>query len=429
MKIQANPLWIRVAIFAGFILSSFSVIQASPIGVHRPVSSVPDMTQAVTLIGQGKMKEADAIFQKLLEQDPRQLNAALGRAAIALTDKQVDQADQMINAVLKRDDSLSEAHNMKGLVLLLRKDSDGARSEFARAIKLKPTYITPHLYLAVMARQNGDYSAAANQYQSILQIAPHLSSGYLGEAEALTMERREPDALKVLESWKKADPKSLLPYQVIAEVYLSDHRPNDAIRELRAALARNSRDSRTLTLLGDAYRVVGDIPSAAAQYDAALTADHTNAAAAVCLGELEASAGQNERALSHFQMAAAADPNNAVAANDSAWLLADQDRNLNEALRLALLAVRLDPKYADAYDTLGWVRFHRREYVLALAALKQAQVLNPSSPDIAAHLGLTYSKSGHKQEAVVELSRALKPGNTLSNRPELEREVARLAAR
>jgi tetratricopeptide (TPR) repeat protein len=430
MKTCANPLRLGLAISVAGVLLSVSIAPpAHAVSASQPETSAADMSKAVTLMGQGKMKEADAVFQMLLEKDPRQLDAALGRAQIALTAHQIDRADQMVTAVLKRNDNLPEAHNMKGVVLLLRKNNNDARNEFARAIQLQPRYVTPYLYLAIMARQSGDFAGAAAQYKSVTQIAPHLPTGYLGEAEALTMQHREPDALNVLNSWKSADPSTLLPYKVIAEVDLSDHKPKDAVHELKAALAKSPHDSGALALLGDAYCALGDIPAAATQYDAAIAANHANSSAAASLGELEAAAGQNDRALLHFRMALEADPNNALAANDAAWLLADQNKNLDEALRLAQLAVKVSPRYADAYDTLGWVQYRQGKYVAAVATLKRAETLNPSSPDVAAHLGLAYSKSGHKQEALSELNRALKPGSTVSNRPELERVVAQLSAK
>jgi len=64
----------------------------------------------------------------------------------------------------------------------------------------------------------------------------------------------------------------------------------------------------------------------------------------------------------------------------------------------------------------------------AVTALREAKALAPSNPDIAGHLGLAYAKAGHKQEALVELKRALASGRKISNRPELERTVTELSA-
>jgi tetratricopeptide (TPR) repeat protein len=392
----------------------------------RPPSA--KFAQALDLLGKGRLKEADALFQQVAESEPQQLDAALGRAQIAITEQRLDQADRMVTAVLNRRDTLPEAHNMKGLVLMLQKHPEKARREFSRAVELRPRYVTPRIYLAALARFGGDYPKAAAEYKALTDVAPRLPAGYIGQAESQMLLGHQADALNILEGWKAADRASLLPYQVLANVYLANREPQKAIQQLQAALAKSPHDSPTLTVLGTAYAAAGDTRSATAQYEAALAANSANTDAAIRLGGLEAGAGQTDRALAHFRGALKADPDNVVACNNIAWLLADQGKDLDEALRLAEFATKRDPKYADGRDTLGWVRYRRGEYAQAVTALKGAKVLAPSSTDIAAHLGLAYAKTGHKQEALVELKRALASGSRVSNRPELERVVTELSA-
>jgi hypothetical protein len=66
MEFPSNPLPLRVAIFVTGVLLSSATALATPLASIPSASSVGDMTPAVTLMSQGKMKEADAIFQKLL---------------------------------------------------------------------------------------------------------------------------------------------------------------------------------------------------------------------------------------------------------------------------------------------------------------------------------------------------------------------------
>jgi tetratricopeptide (TPR) repeat protein len=409
------------------VSSATIVLHAEPFDLVPPVPPSAKFNQAIELLSKGQLKEADALFQKVTETEPGYLDAELGRAQIALTEQRLDEANRMVTAVLSRQSTLPEAHNMKGLVLLLQKHSDAARREFSRALELRPDYITPRLYLAVLARAANDYTRAAAEYKALTEIAPRLPAGYLGEAESQMLLRHEAEGLKTLEEWKTADPKSLLPYHVLANVNLSDHQPQKAIQQLQAALAKSPHDSTTLTILGTAYAASGDLRSATAQYEAALAANSANTDAAIRLGGIEAGTGQTDRALAHFRGALKADPNNLVACNNVAWLLADKGKDLDEASRLAELVTRRDPKYADGRDTLGWVRYRQGQYAQAVTALQEAKALAPSNTDIAGRLGLAYAKAGHKQEALAELKRALASGSKPSNRPELERMVAELS--
>jgi len=53
-------------------------------------------------------------------------------------------------------------------------------------------------------------------------------------------------------------------------------------------------------------------------------------------------------------------PRASVAANNLAWLFAEEGTNLDEALKLAKIAVEVSPERAEMHDTLGWV-YYRKE--------------------------------------------------------------------
>jgi cellulose synthase operon protein C len=424
---RLRPAALASACFLAAFLVCAVPTHADSIHIERRETSTQTLNRAVALLKAGHLSQADEVLQHVQETDPGFLSATLGRAQIAVDQHQLVAADHMVSAVLAKQDRLPEAHNMKGFLLLLHKDSGAARREFSRAIELQPQYVTPRLYLATLDRTAGDLAGAAAEYKAITQAAPRLPAGYLGEAEALNTLHRENDALQVLESWKSADPRSLLPYRVLANIYLADHKPEQAVGQLQAALGKSPKDSLTLSELGDVYAACGDTQRAGAAYTAALSSDPHNSKAALGLGGLEASAGQNEKALGHLRQVLTSDPNNAIAANDIAWVLVSQGRELDQALVLAKVAVQSDPSYVDAHDTLGWVRYSRGEYKLAVTELKQAHAMQPASPEIAAHLGLAYARTGDRQAALALLKQALAATPAIPNRPELERVEAELS--
>ena len=286
---------------------------------------------------------------------------------------------------------------MQGVVLLLQKRPDEASAAFRRALELRPGYVTPRFYLAAIARSKGDHAGAAREYQALAKVAPRLPAGYLGQAEAQIMLRNPSEAFRVLESWKAVPGSGNMPYHVIANLYIVQNEPQKAIQELRSALAKTPGDTAGLTYLGDAYAAAKDMAKASENY----------------------------------QLAIKADARNAVATNNLAWLRMEQARDaagLTEALSLAETAVKLEPNYVDALDTLGWVHYRRADYAKSIAALSQARKLAPNRMDVAAHLGLAYAKAGQKPQALTELRAALASKATIANRAELERTVKELAS-
>jgi tetratricopeptide (TPR) repeat protein len=77
--------------------------------------------------------------------------------------------------------------------------------------------------------------------------------------------------------------------------------------------------------------------------------------------------------------------------------------NMKKPLKLFNRRFALNPKFAEAYYSLGMSYEALEYYADAVRALKEAMRLNPKLPDIQLNLGLLLSKAGHHQEAITML--------------------------
>lgn len=411
------------------LLCAGSRAHADPIRFALMASPNGELGDAIARLAEGDLKKADLLFQHVLQNQPGQFYAVLGRAQVAINQQRLDDAEKAIDGVLTKSPAQPEAHNMKGVLLLLRKRPDEARREFSRALQIEPKYVTPRIYLAAMTRASGDYAGAVAAYRALVDAAPKLSVGYIGEAEAQVMAGDTAAALQTLEAWKRSDPTSILPSQVIASVQTALGNHPKAIQELNSALARHPAEPALKTSLGAAYAASGDLRSAAAQYEAVLTSAPASVAALLGLAEIDLHDNKVSSAIARYESALRIDPSNPIACNDVAWLLAIQGQELDRALRLAQTATSRSPEYVDAQDTLGWVHYQRSEYPAAIQAFERARGQAPDRMDVVAHLGLAYAKAGRKADAMKELSRALESGRPLDNRTELERVLAQLTGK
>jgi tetratricopeptide (TPR) repeat protein len=89
-------------------------------------------------------------------------------------------------------------------------------------------------------------------------------------------------------------------------------------------------------------------------------------------------------------------------------MLADHDKNLEEALSLLQKAVKLDPQNYAYLDTLGWAYFKRGKYDLAEADLRKAVERNSTDPTVHDHLGELYEKTGRLKQAAAQWEQSLK---------------------
>ena len=135
---------------------------------------------------------------------------------------------------------------------------------------------------------------------------------------------------------------------------------------------------------------------------------HPAAPVYTMLGILEDSRGNTAEAEKAYRKALEIAPETAIAANNLAWLLADNQGNLDEALQLATMAVAKNQAVAGFYDTLGWVYLKKGLNSPAVEKLKKAVALEeanakragiPTNPGYRVRLGMALAKSGDRASA------------------------------
>ena len=115
------------------------------------------------------------------------------------------------------------------------------------------------------------------------------------------------------------------------------------------------------------------------------------------------------------------DPQFAPAANNLAYILAEANRDLNDALKFAQAAKAKMPDDPSVMDTLGWVYYRKGIYDSAIAEFRGSLAKAPDNATVGYHLGLAYAKKGETAKARAELERALAVNPRCRKRPRRKR--------
>jgi Flp pilus assembly protein TadD len=143
------------------------------------------------------------------------------------------------------------------------------------------------------------------------------------------------------------------------------------------------------------------------------------------VGILEDGRGNMVEAEKDYRKALELTPQTSIAANNLAWLIVDNQGNLDEALRLATEAVGKNQTVAGFYDTLGWVYLKKGWAAPAVEQLKKAVALDEANaqksglapnPGYRMRLGMALAKAGDKMSARREVEASLKNMGELSQK-------------
>lgn len=125
----------------------------------------------------------------------------------------------------------------------------------------------------------------------------------------------------------------------------------------------------------------------------------------------------NQHARRLFEQAAEVDPNYARSYIGISRTLNDAWRfnwvhppepSLDEALRQAEIAIRLDPGDARGYAALGSAHLYKRDHEASLAAYERALGANPNDADVLAEMGHSVCVYGDTERAVSLIKRAMR---------------------
>jgi len=396
---------------------------------------------ALLLLNTGKVDDALTLLKKAVKDNPNsaQMQLLLGRVAMAKADWATAEASYRQAATINSGNLEAES----GLAdIAIKRNDVGMLSEVAdKTIQLHPDFAQAYLWRGTAEATRKEFDKAEADFQSVLKTSPDNSTAYIELAQLRLVQGHIPEGMAMLEKALEKDPNSSRALGMLAGYMLAGKQPTSKIiARVQAQIAKQPQNSDFYAELAylqlksndfkdslDSARksmqlnptsllatktyiqaevALGDIDSALSTWQG-WTNSHPNDAQAIqILGSLEEAKGDDVKATDDFKKALQLDPNNGIAANDLAYIMVENDENVDVALTLAQTARRLLPESADTADTLAWVFYYKENYTAARDLLESSVKTYPDSAPIHLHLGLTYSKLNDKTDAVAQLKKA-----------------------
>lgn len=368
---------------------------------QAPTSPAAHYVRGVVNFLQGERREARADWTTSLEQDSGYVPARLALTDDALEAGDVDGAEQYVVTVVRE-----EPGNVRALVLFARVLMAQHRAESAmliarRAAKMDSDSADAHIVLGRVGLSQGNIPSALHEFEQAIALQPHSEEALQGLSQIYRRGKITRPMLAELERIAETPPASAPLMEIAGRIYGQHGWREDARRCLSRALAIDPERVTAATLLADIQARKGD-------YTAALFAgSRVGGSQSALLNGVRAEEQRDmATAIREYDRAVREGDPSGVAANNLAWLMAQEGKDLDRAMSLASHARSLLPSDPGVLDTVGFVHLKRREYSQAIGVLKEASLLafRQKAPAeqidaIHQHLSEAYYRTGENAEA------------------------------
>jgi tetratricopeptide (TPR) repeat protein len=294
---------------------------------------------------------------------------------------------------------------------MYRNNVTEAADTFKSLIESAPENPAGYYRLGLLQRASGQYDAAMANFEKALSINPKLVDVFTHVIRIHAAQKEYPQALmrcdRQLQRYADSPALAAVVYNLKGGLYLAQGKKAAAIESFQTAIRENPNFLRSYYALAEIYLAEHQEEKAIARYKGLLELNPKEAQAHMLLGIIYDSQKRYDLSEKHYRAALEVNPEFAAAANNLAFMLADQDNNIDEALRLARMAKEKLPNSPYIMDTLGWVYYKKGLYGFAIGEFSDSLARIPENPAVIYHLGMAYYKNGDVQKARVELEKAL----------------------
>jgi predicted O-linked N-acetylglucosamine transferase (SPINDLY family) len=364
------------------------------------------LRHALSLHQRGQLSEAQALYQEILQSQPRHPRALHWVGLIALQSNRPQEAVEWISRSLAVDPGDALAHEHLGTAWLELKNLAASAACYDRSIELKPDRADAHYNRANLYMDCQRYEDAVAGFDRAIACQPRHLPAILNRGLALLQLQRPEAAVASFEAAIALDANHAPAHHHLGNALLAAGRPEAAIASYDRAIALLPGFAEVHNARGNALAASKRFTEARLSFERAIALDPGFAAAHVNRGNLFGELRQWDQAIESYDRAIALDDGLAIAHCNRAQARGEL-RQWSLALAGFERALELDPKLADAYYLRGKLRCEMQHYRLAVADFDQAIALRPDHADAYNNRGNALQDIPDYEAAVLSYQRAL----------------------
>jgi tetratricopeptide (TPR) repeat protein len=389
-------------------------------------------------------KKAIAAYQRSVDMQPDNLDAAKALGQALLADNQLDEALKQFQQAADADPEDTSVLNRISEIQRRKGKYNEALATIRKARAKDPNSLEAGYNEGLLLDVLGRYDESVAVYQKMAELTEHANGAYTQEEKAnrtIFLERlgsvyheqnKTPEAIAAYQKMVDLGGEfAKRGYQGQVDTYRDAKMFDEATAVCRKAVAANPNDPDLKLLLAWQLADTGKLDEGIALANSMLTGKPSDREvylqisqiqlrlkhwkeAEDALSKAEPFATKTEdKANLYFQKGALAerekkydqaegffhkvleiDPNNAITLNNLGYMLVDKTNRYADALKYIRKAVEIEPMNGAYLDSLGWVYLKLGQFEQAEDNLRKAVERTSTDPTVHDHLGDLYEKTG-----------------------------------
>ena len=358
----------------------------------------------------GKVEASKAALASALATQPDFVPALIVEARGKAADRDISGSLATVDRILAKAPANHEALVLKGSLLALTGDQDGAIQLYKKALQSRPDFIPAHSAIISAMMQKGTVEDAERQLEALKKVAPnHPQTIYL-EAQ-MAYQRKEyrtvrdlalqllktapnnPTALQLagaaeyqlgahfqaesyLTKALQQAPNLRLARGLLITNYLRAGQPAKALATLQPVLGKINEDPDFLVLVGEVYLQAGDPKKAEEYLNRASKLDPHDLTKRTAVAVAHMAQGRVTEAASEFEQISRVD--DGITADQALIAYYLRRNELDSALKATDALQKKQPDNPATYSVQGRVLLAKKDNTAARRSFEKAMALNPS---------------------------------------------------
>lgn len=358
----------------------------------------------------GEYEQARQEFDEAIKLRPDYLPARLAQIQVEMLRGSNDAALHDADETIRIAPNNVQARVMKAAALERMQRNDDARNLLNEIITRQPKQEETLLELGVLSLNEKKYKEAEDYFGRAFASNPNNIRGLLGESRAYLLDNQIDKSVQLIDAEAQKRPTNLDLQRELGNSELSARQFDKSIATYQALLTKINeprQKSDVWTRIGESYLRKGDVQESINSLEKAREGQPNNSNITTNLGMLYEMQSKPDVARKYYELSIKTDPNSPLALNNLAYLITQQNGDLNQALTYAQRAKQRLPEHPEVNDTLGWIYLKKNLTDEAIDTFKTLVVKVPQNSTYHYHYAMALLQKGDRESAKKECISAL----------------------